>query len=184
MKCEIIVLLKLQFNFMSVKIEARHFEIICVVTLNQTCRLLNDYDIIANRYLSSSPWPPRVVNTFLHRSQHSLTEGLLSTAGPRDKQAGAVPVPVCTALCRNLCFSLGQISPSAAGSLRLISPDPDSLKVQGWLFWTQSRWECEALPWKETPHTSPLFTGTSCADQSSEDKVQECQEVWHQWEVW
>lgn len=49
------MLLKLQVNFMSVKIEVTHFEIICVVTLNQTCRLLNDYDIIANRYLSSSP---------------------------------------------------------------------------------------------------------------------------------
>lgn len=45
------MLLKLQLNSMSVKIEVRHFEI----TLNQTCRLLNDYDIIANRYLSSSP---------------------------------------------------------------------------------------------------------------------------------
>ncbi|CAB1460738.1 unnamed protein product [Pleuronectes platessa] len=48
---------------------------------------------------------------------HSLTEGVLSAVGPRDKRAGAEPVPACTALC----------STSAPRSVKFLPALPDHM---------------------------------------------------------
>lgn len=99
--------------------------------------------------------------------------------GGTDKEAGAVPVPACTALCstsrpRSLAFA-----PSAGGSQGLISAEARLLKSTSLALlagvWSRTLDE-------DSPHTPFSFFPPSplapvCGLQSREDKAEECQEV-------